>query len=377
MKAFLITVKMIRKKIAIVSVIIIVMICLVNCAVLPRFGRSPKGEILEKMEASPNYSENRFHNYSPRIEREGSSFKGWLDFLFGKRVEGFRPSESLPSVKTNLKELDRKEDVLVWLGHSSLFIQIDGVRFLIDPVLVTGSPVPFFNRPFCGTKIYKPDDIPDIDYLLISHDHWDHLDYKAVTKLRNRIGTVICGLGVGEHFRRWRFNPDNIIELDWNESVSLKNNIILHILPSQHGSARNFLKMDRTLWVSFMIEAPSSTIFISGDTGYGPHFNDIGKHFSKIDFAIIEFGQWGEGWKHRHIMPDELVKAINNLNPLRCFAYHNSKYTLTQHSWFEPLEIVSELNKQDGLNIITPMIGELIDLNDLSQGFSLWWREIP
>jgi L-ascorbate metabolism protein UlaG (beta-lactamase superfamily) len=356
-------------------IILVVLVGTIGC-IAQRFGKAPQGEILERIESSPNYRDGKFQNYTPRIPRPKPTLKGWWNFAFGKKVEGFRPSMPLPSMKTNLKQIDRKENVLIWLGHSSLFIQIDGIRFLIDPVLITASPVPFVNTAFKGTKVYTPDDIPDIDYMLISHDHWDHLDYKTVKKLRNRIGKVICGLGVGEHFRQWKFNTDDIIEFDWNENIALQEKIILHILPARHYSGRASFGSDNTLWVSFMIEAPSSNIFVSGDTGYDIHFAEIKKQFQTIDLAIIEFGQYGYEWRDIHLIPDDFVLAITDLNPKRSFTVHNGKYALGRHPWKEPLEFISKLNEQKGFNIITPMIGELVYLNDFSQEFTKWWENI-
>ncbi|MDR2861166.1 MAG: MBL fold metallo-hydrolase [Syntrophobacterales bacterium] len=363
-----------KKTLVVLSLLVIAMLYFGGC-VTPKFGRAPEGEILEKIKLSPNYRDGKFVNHAPRIPREGSFFKN-LRESFSERAEDLKPSMPLPSVKTNLIEIDRKEDVMVWIGNSSLFIQIDGVRFLIDPVLFSGSPVPFFNKPFPGSEIYKPEDIPDIDYLLISHDHWDHLDYKAVKRLKNRIGKVICGLGVGEHFRQWKFNTADIVELDWNESITLKEGIILHILPSQHYSGRASFGSDNTLWVSFMIEAQSSNIYLSGDTGYGNHFQEIGQQFQEIDIAVLEFGQYGYKWRDIHLMPDDLPKAINDLTPKRVFTNHHAKYALARHSWKEPLEIISRLNEQENLNIITPMMGELVYLNDFSQIFTKWWENI-
>ena len=367
-----------KRKMVIFSVILIAIISLLYfvCCVTPSFGRAPRGNIMERIEASLNYHDGKFHNYSPRLPSPKFTLKGAWDFATGKGVDNLRPSMSLPSIKTDLFQLDRKDNVIVWMGHSSLFVQIDSIRFLVDPILVTGSPVSFFNKPYPGTEVYKPEDIPDIDYLLITHDHWDHLDYKAVTSLKDRIGKVVCGLGVGEHFRYWKFNNENIIELDWNENVTLKENIVLHILTAQHYSGRASFGSDNTLWVSFMIEAPSANIFISGDTGYGGHFSEIGKQFHNIDLAILEFGQYGYDWRDIHIMPDEFARIINDLNPKRSFAIHNAKYTLARHSWKEPLEIASKLNEQEGFNIITPMIGELVYYKDFSQKFTKWWENI-
>ncbi|MDR2145487.1 MAG: MBL fold metallo-hydrolase [Tannerella sp.] len=360
----------------VISAIIITTVSVLSFLYSPRFGRNPQREILERIGASANYRGGKFQNLSPRINifSEKSFFQAVRDFLFTK-VEGLTPLTPLPSMKVNLKEISREENVMVWLGHSSLFIQIDRERFLIDPVLVAGSPVSFFNKPFKGAEAYSPEDIPDIDYLLITHDHWDHLDYEAVISIKNRVGKVICGLGVGEHFRHWGYNKKDIMELDWNESAMLKNDIALHILPAQHFSGRKFIGRDKTLWVSFMIVAPSLNIFISGDTGYSKHFFEIGQRFPTIDFAIFEFGQYGYDWRDIHLMPNDLVQAIKELNPKRSFAAHNSKYALAKHPWKAPLEFVSKLSEEHKFNIITPMMGELVYLEDCSQKFTKWWEE--
>ena len=184
----------------------------------PEFGRAPRGERLERIWRSPNYRDGAFRNRhaTPQL----TSGKGWwatmYDFLF-ERKERNRPDHALPAVKTDLKALDPKENLLVWFGHSSYLIQADGLRILVDPVFETASPLPFFNRPFEGTDLYKPEDMPGIDLLVITHDHWDHLDYGTVTKLRDRTGRVVCPLGVGEYFEYWGFDPQRITELDWGE----------------------------------------------------------------------------------------------------------------------------------------------------------------
>lgn len=177
----------------------------------PEFGRAPRGERLERIWRSPNYRDGAFRNRhaTPQL----TSGKGWwatmYDFLF-ERKERNRPDHALPAVKTDLKALDPKENLLVWFGHSSYLIQADGLRILVDPVFETASPLPFFNRPFEGTDLYKPEDMPGIDLLVITHDHWDHLDYGTVTKLRDRTGRVVCPLGVGEYFEYWGFDPQRI-----------------------------------------------------------------------------------------------------------------------------------------------------------------------
>jgi len=337
------------------------------------FGRAPRGERLERMKNSPNYSDGAFHNLQSDDEREDDddSFFGFISELFSKPAD-LRPSKPIPAVKTDLKQLDRREDILVWLGHSAVFIQIDGIRILTDPTLVTGSPVSFANKAFPVEYAYTPDDIPDINYLLISHEHWDHLDYHTVKSLKDRIGTVVCGLGLGEYFEYWKFPKEKIVELDWNEKFTFGDGLTIHALPARHGGQR-FLKRNGTLWVSFMLEAPSHTVFFSGDTGYGTHFAGIKEKFPDIDLAIMENGQYDENWRNSHMLPDDLVRAIKDLGPARIVTMHNSKYAEANHAWYAPLEKIATVAAKEHFDLLTPMIGEIVHLNDLNQTFSQWW----
>ncbi len=342
----------------------------------PSFGKSPRGERLERIKKSPNYSDGKFQNLSPtkQITSEKSYIGTMFDFLFHK-VEELRPGVNLPTVKTDLKQIRCDEEVLVWLGHSSVFIQTGGKRYLVDPVLVKASPVSFINKPFKGTKIYTPDDIPEIDYLVITHDHWDHLDYKTVKQIMGRTENVICPLGVGEYMESWGFGKERIIELDWNENATLGDGLIVYCLPARHFSGRG-LSPNKTLWASFMLQAPSRNIYISGDGGYDTHFADINKQFGTIDFAILENGQYNEDWRFIHLLPDDLVKAAKDLNAKRLMTVHNSKYALGRHSWHEPLDNIASAAEKESLNLVTPMIGEPVNLNDTTRAFKKWWKNI-
>ena len=170
----------------------------------PRFGSIPRGERLEQVNNSPHYSNGKFQNLheTKQITSDKGFWGSLVDFLF-KKHERVRPESNIPSIQTDLWKLDRREDLLVWFGHSSYLLQVDGKRILVDPVLKgAGSPVSFINKPFPGTEVYQPEDIPEIDYLVISHDHWDHLDYGTIKAIRQRVGKVVCGLGTGQHFER-------------------------------------------------------------------------------------------------------------------------------------------------------------------------------
>ncbi len=357
------------------SVILLISVTTVIFLNQPTFGRTPRGERLERIQKSPNYSDGKFHNISPTIQvtSEKSTVGAMFDFLIQK-IDRLRPITDLPTIKTDLKQFGQNEDVLVWMGHSSLFMQLNGKRLLIDPVLLSASPVSFVNKPFKGTNIYTPKDIPNIDYLIITHDHYDHLDYNTVKQLKSRIGKVICPLGIGEHFEYWGFDKNQIIEMDWNENTVLDDTFTIYCLSARHFSGRS-LSPNKTLWASFMLQTPSRNIYLSGDSGYDTHFADIGKQF-EIDLAVMENGQYDKDWKFIHMLPEDLIKAIKGLDPKRIFTVHNSKYALGKHSWNEPLDNISNAAERDSLKLITPMIGELVYLNDTTQVFKKWWKNI-
>lgn len=340
-------------------------LAVVACGFLnqPRFGRLPQGERLRRIEYSPNYRDGEFQNQEPTpiTVSEKSRIAGFWDFLFGKKPDNLRPQTPVQAIKADLRALNAAKELLVWFGHSSYLLQTGGKRFLVDPVFYQAAPVSFINKPFPGTDIYSPDDMPDIDYLIITHDHWDHLDYKTVMLLKNRIGKVICPLGVGEHFEYWGFEPKRLIELDWNENATLEDGFVVHCLPARHYSGRG-LKANRTLWASFMLQSPLQKIYIGGDNGYGNHFGKIGRKFPDINLAILENGQYNKEWPYIHSLPKELVQEVKKLRPKKVLTVHHSKYAMARHPWDEPLENVRQLGKQDSVEVLLPIIGEVVSI---------------
>ena len=345
--------------IAVIAVICISVFAFIN---QPSFGRLPQGERLERIKRSPHYRDGQFTNLhqTPMMTSDKGRFGAMLSFLF-RKPEGLRPENAVPTMKTDLHKLERDKDVLIWFGHSSYFIQIDGKRILVDPVFCMASPVSFVNKPFKGTDIYKPEDMPDIDYLVISHDHWDHLDYHTVKRLKDRIETVICPLGVGEHFDYWGFDKDRIVELDWNEDARLAPGFMIHCLPARHFSGRG-LTANQSLWASFLLETPSQKIYISGDGGYDTHYAEIGERFSDIDLAILENGQYDKEWSLIHLMPQYMAQTARDLKAKRVLTVHHSKYALAKHRWDEPLKNAEEMKNKDFLNVLIPEIGEVVTL---------------
>ena len=328
----------------------------------PSFGRTPRGERLERIKQSPNYRNGEFQNLheTTLMTSDRGRFAGVLEFLF-RKIEGLRPDQPVNAIKTDLRQVGRDKEMLVWFGHSSYLIQTGGKRILVDPVFCMASPVSFVNKPFKGTDIYKPEDMPDIDYLIISHDHWDHLDYNTVKKLRDRIGTVICPLGVGEHFEYWGFDKKQIVELDWNEDSSLEAGFKVYCLPARHFSGRG-LSSNQSLWASFLLQAPSQNIYIGGDGGYDTHYAEIGERFPNIDLAILENGQYNEEWKLINLMQEQMSQAAKDLNAKKILTVHHSKYALARHPWDEPLQNAENMRNHDSLNVLIPEIGEIVKL---------------
>lgn len=343
----------------------------------PKFGKSPSGDRLKRMERSENYRDGQFHNLSqtPALAEGTSVWKIYYEFLF-KSFPNTNPIDSIPSVKTELKNLKPEENVLVWFGHSSYFIQLNGKKYLIDPVLSgNASPVAGTNKSFAGSEMYTVEDLPEIDYLLITHDHYDHLDYETILKLKPKVKKTITALGVGEHLEYWGFKPENLTELDWNEFINLDTEIKVTAVPARHFSGRTF-KRNATLWTSFILEVGEMKIFIGGDSGYDPHFEKIGEVFGPFDWAILENGQYNEKWKYIHFLPNETVQVAIELKAKKVIPVHNSKFKLAQHAWWEPLDKFTEEAEKQHLNYATPKIGEFVNLNDSVQNFTKWWKDL-
>lgn len=343
-----------------------------------QFGKAPSADRLTRIQKSINYKDGQFQNLhdTPNLTK-GYSMRGVLYNFIIKRFPRTKPIDPIPSVKTDLKSLSIHENLLVWFGHSSYYIQLSGKRFLIDPVFSgNASPIPSSNKSFQGTDIYKATDIPEIDYLLITHDHYDHLDYPTILQLKPKIKNIICGLGVGEHFEYWGFDSHLIIEKDWHEQVQIENNFQLYTAPARHFSGRSF-KRNNTLWLSFILESPDLRLYLGGDSGYDTHFAEIGNKFQGFDLAILDNGQYNLAWQAIHMLPGEGLKAAHDLKAKRLFPVHSSKFKLSIHPWDEPLKTITALNAHaERIPLVTPVIGEVVNLNNSNQLFNKWWESV-
>ena len=343
----------------------------------PPFGGVPAGAALEKCQASPHYADGQFHNLidTPQLT-EGVTMSSMMVDYFFSFPPRLRPSSPLPAVRTDLTALP-EQDGIVWFGHSSFLLQLNGKKILVDPVFSDyAAPVFFSTRAFDTAVSYTPEDMPDIDYLVISHDHWDHLDYRSVTALQSRIGKVVCGLGVGSHFLRWGFAPGQIIEGDWFEKLEAEAGLTIHFVPARHFSGRG-LKRDGTLWTAFVLETPERKIFYSGDSGYGPHFADIGNRFGGFDVAIMQNGQYDIQWKYIHMTPEEAMRATtDDLKAAALLPVHAGRFSIARHAWDDPFRRIASAAEGQDIRLMTPKMGEWVDLTDPRQTFSRWWEGI-
>lgn len=340
------------------------------------FGKLPSGKRLQEIQRSPNYKNGQFQNLSdtPSLTDGAKYYKVLWDFIFGKDKNN-KPSSQLPSQKTNLLSLPPDKDVLVWFGHSSYFIQVDGTKILVDPVFGgSASPLPNSVKSFKGSNVYGVDDLPEIDYLFISHDHWDHLDYPTILKLKPKVKKIITAIGVGSHLEAWGYDMNNVIEKGWNEEVTLDEGFVVNTTPARHFSGRG-LKRNQSLWLSFALKTPTMNIFLGGDSGYDSHFTAIGEKFGPFDLAILECGQYNRYWKHIHMMPEEVVKAAIDLKAKKLLPVHWSKFALGLHAWDDPIKRVTAEGKKQNMPIMTPMIGEEVNLNE-SKLYPAWWEGI-
>ena len=351
-------------------------VCFVN---QPKFGRLPSGDRLARIQASPHYIDGRFQCLEPvdimTSQKPENRFLATFKFIMRDKSELF-PKQLMLSKKTDLLTLPRSENVLIWLGHSSFYMQLNGWRILIDPVFSDyGSPIFFINKAFPGSNIYTADDFPEIDVLAITHDHWDHLDYASVMALKPKVKHIVCALGVGEYFEQWDFDLDKLHEEDWYTEIKLSNDFSIHILPSQHFSGR-FLTTNPTEWCSFAFVTPKLKVFCSGDSGYGDHFKDIGNRFNGFDLAIMENGQYNERWHKIHMLPEETAQATVDVKAKQLVTSHNGKFALAMHSWKEPFSVMTYMSKNKPYERLTPMIGETVYIGRPGQVFDDWWTEM-
>ncbi|NSL90734.1 MBL fold metallo-hydrolase [Chitinophaga sp. Mgbs1] len=330
---------------------------------------SPKDRILR----SQHFKNGAFQNLSltPMKSEDVSYFKIIKDAL--RRAANVKPPVVLPSVKTDLKAVQSTKPVVTWFGHSSYLIQINNFNILVDPVFSgSASPMSFAVKAFPGADVYAPADFPAIDMLIITHNHYDHLDRKTIARLLPQTKAVYTGLGVGKDLQGCGLQSKLITELDWWETVEVSDEIILTATPARHFSGRG-LKRGGSLWASFVLQLYGYTLFLGGDSGYDTHFKAIGDEYGPFDLAILECGQYNLDWPFIHMQPEETVQAALDLDAKVLLPVHWAKFTLASHPWNEPPTRVTAIAAERGLAVTTPLIGEQVIVGE-SYPQHHWWN---
>ena len=347
-------------------------------SLFPAFGKAPAGARLRRIQHSPHYREGSFQNLVPTevSSKDTSMFK--MLRAFSNRPANTAPPKPLPTVRTNLRNLPNDRATIVWFGHSSYLLKIANTHILVDPVFSgNASPVSFFAKAFPGSDIYTAADMPDtLEAILLTHDHYDHLDYKTIQQLKDRTNHFYTSLGVGAHLEFWGIGSDRITELDWWEQTGIGADgrpkdtepfATLTATPARHFSGRS-LKRGGAIWSAFVLDVPAIVpagykLFLGGDSGYEQHFKTIGERFGPFDLAILECGQYNENWPYIHMMPEQTVMAAKDLKAAALFPVHWGKFTLSLHPWDEPIRRVTAAAAQAGLPVTTPRIGEIVTIN--------------
>jgi len=344
----------------------------------PELGAKPNKKETENKAKSSHYKDGQFFNQQPT--KTSFSLKDTWHFFKKKMsnqavVEPKHDIEVIKMAKEIFKNTPDSLQRITWLGHSTALIEIDGKIILTDPMFSNSpSPVPgLVGKRFAKEMPIKIKDLPEIDIVLISHDHYDHLDRKTIKELDKKTKKYIMPLGVDAHLIKWGINPNKMEVLDWDQST-LYADMKFSCTPAQHFSGRG-LNSCNTLWCSWVIQTPSAKLFFSGDSGYGPHFKTIGDQHGPFDLALIECGQYDESFAQIHMMPEQSVQAAIDIKTKLMLPIHWGSFALSLHDWNEPIIRAKKQASSLNLKLTTPRIGESLYLNMPNTPNDTWWLE--
>ncbi len=288
------------------------------------------------------------------------------------------PKYDLQVQKVAPEVLANKPDSLVritWFGHSSFLLEMDGKNILLDPVFGQyAAPHKWFGRRRYNVDMpIELDSLPPIDAIVISHDHYDHLDYPSIKKLKEKTDHFYVPLGVGNHLRSWKIEEKRIHEMDWWDEAQF-GAIKIAFTPSRHMSGRGLSDQSATLWGSWVFHGSHKKLYFSGDGGYGKHFKQIGEKYGPFDLGLMECGQYNKLWANVHMMPEQTVQAGMDVKASLIVPIHWGSFTLATHSWTDPVERVTKKATEMNVPIATPQIGEQIVLGEAAFPHSKWWE---
>jgi L-ascorbate metabolism protein UlaG (beta-lactamase superfamily) len=340
-------------------------------------GARTRGHRLERIKASPRFDGNTFQNTHPVAPglKPGTVLPTLSEYLCGGQRR--TPTGPLPTVSPLARWATPVETGLraTWLGHSTVLVEIDGVRVLTDPVWgERASPM-----SFAGPKRFHPvpapiSTLPPLDAVIISHDHYDHLDHPTILELSRLDVPFITSLGVGSHLEAWGVPPDRIIELDWWEHTTLsRGGVTITAAPSQHFSGRGLGDRNRTAWSSFQVRGPKHAFFFSGDTGLTPEYAAIRERLGPFDLVMLEVGAYHPAWGDIHLGPENALAAHELLGGGAFLPVHWGTFNLALHAWDEPAETLLRLGSAKGAQLVMPRLGEPVEPSRVEH-VNPWWR---
>lgn len=365
--------------IGIIGILIIAVLLTLRCS--PQFGGTISVKGKKEYSNSTNFKDGKFINRNEVDVAVKITFAGFiknLPLLFESKDTTTIPSADLPKEDIKLSYLNIKngETRLFWFGHSSILLQIEDKNILFDPVFSQrASPFSWTGpKRFSSSLPITVNKLPEIDAVIISHDHYDHLDYNTINEIKDKVKMFYTPLGVGVHLKRWGIETKRIVELDWWQEVNTEG-LKLIATPSLHTSGRKPNTTASTLWSSWIIKSKKQSIFFSGDGGYDNHFKEIGDKYGPFDFALMECGQYNAMWPKLHMFPEQTVQAGVDIKAKQIMPIHWGAFSISTHPWTEPVERVIRAGEKINLPVIVPKIGEPIIIQDpVKYSDETWWN---
>tara|TARA_B100000795_G_scaffold210513_1_gene164059 strand:- start:36 stop:1184 length:1149 start_codon:yes stop_codon:yes gene_type:complete len=369
-------IRMLYIVLSLITLLIIIGVLFINLS--PQFGGVASKQQQELFSKSKHYKDGKFLN-NGGVKMEMSfkdSFKAmWVLFKSNSKAE---PNKNITVQKIDSITIANynSKTRFIWFGHSTFLLQIKGKNLLIDPMFGNvPAPNPLLgNKRFSNKLPIEIEKLPSIDAVLITHDHYDHLDYESIQKLKDKVNIFYTPLGIGIHLLKWGVEKERIIELDWWQEIKFEE-LTIRCTPAQHFSGRGISDREKTLWCSWIIQSDDENLFFSGDSGYASHFKEIGDQYGPFDFAFMECGQYNNLWPLVHMLPEETAQAGLDIKAKKMMPIHWGAFKLASHSWTDPVERISKKAKELNIDLVIPKIGEIIEigLND-SEEIYPWWR---
>lgn len=363
----------------IISILITLVICALGALIFlktwPPFGGSPNAADKRDYAArAENYYDDIFHSLDPftLMHATAGSDENAISH------KGEKPLAQLPTARPEIvNEPDVDYFSATWLGHSTLLIQMHGMNILIDPMFSDraspmsniGGPTRYSPLPIMAAEL------PDIDIVIITHDHYDHLDYRTIKQIDSKVTRYIMPLGVEKHFEKWGIADAKLIDMAWWEEIEI-NGLTIGCVPGRHHSGRGLTNTYSTLWASWALVDEYHKVFDSGDTGFGGQFELIHEKYGDFDIAFTDCAQYNMRWRSTHMFPEQAVEAMEILGAKYAVPIHWGAFSLSNHAWDDPVERFIHAAAPTAVTPLTPMIGQTIRLGDIEMSETPWWRDI-